>query len=839
MYMKHKNYLLFFIITLFRFMNAVAQPGTIDKSFNPLDSGYWKGNGLNGNVSESILQPDGKIIIVGSFSRYGDVITGSIARFNTDGTLDKTFKSDGTNFGIQKIVQQNDGKLLIGGGLTTYNGISRNGIARLNPDGSLDASFDPGSGFLPNRYTDVTALYILNDGKIMVGGDFTSYNGTNINRITRLQANGVLDTTFHVGTGASQYIKTFAQQADGKIIAGFGYGNASYNGVVVDQFMRLNINGTLDTDFKALSGYDAYSIIQQDDGKLIVGGYNNIVRLNADGTVDSTFKTGTGIQKKNVYDLAIQPDKKIIISGSFNTYNDKPAPGIARLNPDGSLDSSFNPGAGIDQSVFSGATIATVSLQTNGQFIIGGDLYSYNGTLRNFIARINNDGTLDKNVFNVNGSGLNGMIWHAAMQDDGKCIVGGYFKSYNGIRCNNILRLNTDGTFDNTFNSGTGTNDWVENIAIQPDGKILLGGYFSTYNGVKAIGVVRLNSDGSMDNSFISPLDSISGFNYVYVESVLLQPDGKIIVSGSFSLNGKNYIVARLLSNGQLDPSFTLSESSGYVYNGTYLQPDGKFILVGSINSFDGTSVHNIIRLNMNGTIDNTFYVATGVNSTIYDVGVQSDGKIILGGGFTSFDGVTVNRLARLNSNGTLDQTFNTGTGLNSSVWRILFQQNNKIILAGNFTSYNGTSANRIIRLNADGIMDNTFESGTGANGGIYALSLQKDGKIIIGGNFYSYNGTGRNCLARIYGDGPTAIDENENSRGINIYPNPNAGQFYVSLSESAEISITDVVGKVICIKKLPAGEETIDLTKEKNGIYFLKINTINSTKSAKVIISQ
>lgn len=830
-YMKYKNYLLISIV-IFSFLKTIAQPGTIDNTFNPLDSGYWKGNSLNNAITGSVIQPDGKTVVVGYFSRYNDIVTGGIARFNADGTLDQTFKKNGANTNILKVARQSNGKLVIGGLFNAYDGVSRSGIARLNVDGSIDTTFNPGLGLESTLLDNITAIYILADGKIMIGGQFDTYNGVSINHIARILPTGSLDTTFHVGSGADQRPLAFTEQGDGKVVVSFTDGNASYNGVTVGSLARLNTDGTLDGTFKGQFSNKINSILQQ-DGKLIVAGNHLITRLNADGTTDNSFKTNTGNTGINC--LTMQPDKKIIIAGSFSSYNNVPASSVARLDADGNVDNSFNSGNGAGTQ----ATINTVAIQANGQLVLGGDMVSYNGTFRNYIARLNTNGTLDKSVFNVAGSGLNGTIWCNPVQSDGKIIIGGLFTSFNGINLRNIARLNTDGTLDNTFNPGKGTNEWVEDIAIQPDNKIVIGGYFWKYDGTMAHGIARLNSDGSLDNGFKSPF--VDTTEIPIIERVLLQPDGKIIIAGYFSINGKNYVVARLLANGQFDPDFKLFASSTYVYSGLCLQPDGKIIVASKFKSFNGTPVNGIIRLNSDGTLDNTFHVATGVNNTIYNATLQNDGKIIITGTFTSFDVTPANHIARLNNDGTLDQTFNAGTGLDKVSWptSILFQQNNKIILGGSFTSYNGTSANRIIRLNPDGSVDNTFESGTGADGSLTGLSLQKDGKIIISGIFYSYNGTGRNHIARINGDAGVGVPENKMSPVVRVYPNPNAGQFYVSVTEPVEISITDVLGKIIFMKKLHLGEQVIDLTNENDGIYFLNVNSLNTNKSSRIVISK
>ncbi|MBI4646393.1 MAG: delta-60 repeat domain-containing protein [Bacteroidia bacterium] len=166
-----------------------------------------------------------------------------------------------------------------------------------------------------------------------------------------------------------------------------------------------------------------------------------------------------------------------------------------------------------------------------------------------------------------------------------------------------------------------------------------------------------------------------------------------------------------------------------------------------------------IVLLNVNpfaqsGSIDLSFNPGTGTTSTIFTTAIQSDGKIIIGGAFTSYNGTAINRIARLNTDGTLDGTYNPGTGASSTVRTTSIQSDGKIIIGGDFASYNGTAINYIARLNADGTLDGTFNPGTGADNDVYTTAIQSDGKIIIGGNFTSYNGTARNYIARLNTDG-------------------------------------------------------------------------------------
>lgn len=458
-------------------------------------------------------------------------------------------------------------------------------------------------------------------------------------------------------------------------------------------------------------------------------------------------------------------------------------------------------------------------------------------------------GTLDL-TFNQTdlGSGnlANGAVKTTMIQSDGKIIIGGSFTTYNGNAINRIARLNTDGSLDNTFNVGIGPNYDVNDISIQSDGKIIIGGSFTLFNGFPKVGVVRLNIDGTLDNSFynnnlVGPADPTTvNTNIVYSTSI--QSDGKIIIGGilRFQLNSSAYHkIARLNTNGSLDTSFNITLQGHPVYT-TSIQSDGKIIIGGGFSSPNGVTSYLISRLNTDGTIDNTFNVGTGPNNAVTTTSIQADGKIIIGGNFTLCHGISRNRIARLNSDGSHDTTFNPGTGANGIIRTISIQSDGKIIIGGDFTTYNGTPTNYFARLNADGTLDTAFNIGTGPNGLVRSISIQSDGKIIIGGDFTSYNGIGKNRIARINSGAALSNPSFDLSTTV-IYPNPSNGYFNIKIDDNVTtktIEVYTLLGQKIYSKQITENTSAIDLSNQSKGIYIYKINTIEGeSKSGKLII--
>ena len=235
----------------------------------------------------------------------------------------------------------------------------------------------------------------------------------------------------------------------------------------------------------------------------------------------------------------LQADGKILIGGDFTTIGGVTRNRIARLNADGTLDTGFNPNANNN--------VVSLALQADGKILIGGGFTTINGTTRNYIARLNSDGSLDTG-FNPD---TNNYVWSIAVQADGKILVGGNFTSIAGQARNFIARLNADGTFDTGFNPIVNLNSTVESFALQPDGKILIGGDFTAEGAQTRNHIARLNADGTFDVGFNPNVN-----NEVY--SITLQADGKILIGGIFTtVSGqtRNYI-ARLKNDASLDVDF-------------------------------------------------------------------------------------------------------------------------------------------------------------------------------------------------------------------------------------------------------------------------------------------
>jgi len=361
---------------------------------------------------------------------------------------------------------------------------------------------------------------------------------------------------------------------------------------------------------------------------------------------------------------------------------------------------------------------------TSPKLIIGGSFTTYNGASRNRTARINNDGSQDTSF--DPGTGASGPVFSTAVTSGGKVVIGGNFTTYYGVSSNMIAQISADGAIDPSFDPGTGTggiNPNVYSVAVQSDDKILIGGAFTTYNGTARSKIARINSNGSLDTSF-----NPGGGGSHTILAVAIQNDGKILIGGDFvTYDGTGRVrLARVNSDGSLDTSFNPGGGADNQIKSIAVQSDGKIVIGGLFTTYNGTARSRIARINSDGTLDTTFDPGTGTAGAlpdVYSVAVQSDGKIIIVGAFTTYNGTARKYIARINSDGALDTTFDHGTGAGAFVNSVAVLSNGKIAISGSFSSYNGTTRNKVAILNSDGSIDTSFDSSVGANDSAWTVA--------------------------------------------------------------------------------------------------------------------
>jgi uncharacterized delta-60 repeat protein len=363
----------------------------------------------------------------------------------------------------------------------------------------------------------------------------------------------------------------------------------------------------------------------------------------AESLLDTTFITGSGADYY-VEQVLEQPDGKVLICGLFSYYNGENRPWIARLNSDGTIDRSFNPRPNY--------WVRHMLVQPDGKIVIGGQFTEVEGFSRNRIARLNEDGSLDL-TFDV-GTGLetslataiNGdaspfIIW-SELLPDGRILALGNFRTYNGELSSGIARINPDGSRDTTFNTGSGFDIWTRFVHVLPNGDMFIGGWFNSYNGQSFNRLVKLKEDGSADTNFNAYYGDKTA-----VYSIAMQPGGKLITCGH-SLNEQGLFhreIVRLNSDGSVDESWPgrTNEKTESILQ----QSDGKLIICGYFTFVNDEWHVNLARLNADGTLDPEF--RADANFFIWTVAPARDKRILVSGGFTSIDGIPVGMVARLN----------------------------------------------------------------------------------------------------------------------------------------------------------------------------------------------
>jgi uncharacterized delta-60 repeat protein len=758
--------------------------GSLDATFNPDD---------NGRILAMAQQPNGSILLGGTFTSIGGVTRQNLARVSASGALDATFNPT-LNAAVLQILVQSDSKILIMGGFTNVDGVTRNAIARLNPDGTLDTTYNP------NPNGPVSQMALQSDGNLVIVGAFSGTQGNGASTVTVESGFAVIngDGTTNVGLpnlSADSKIDAVVIQSNQQIVVAgefTGFAPAGATTLTQRNFMaRFNPDGSLDTAFDPNFNNSVNCLALQADGRILAGGVftqldpnegatvitrNHLARLNTDGSVDTNFDPEP---LGNVTAIAVQPNGQVLVTGLFTQV--QPDLGVAlftrngfvRVNVDGSVDQSFVPNPN--------TIVNSLLVLPNGSFLAAGGFTVINGVPVDHLVLFNANGTLNASAFVASAAAVSGSsIGGIAIQPDSKILVAGSFTGLNGAVGINLARFNPDSSPDSTFNASI---DGPVNAAAVLTASVPVP--------TQAPDVAWLNANGTLRSAFGSDtIAQISGT----VEAVAVQSDGSVIVAGNFTnssgVTGNN--ILRLMPNGKLDSSYNPSPNN--LISSIALQPNGQLIIVGSFTSLSPNAVATavsrnfIARLNTNGTVDTAF--DPNANGAVSSVALQPNGQIIIGGTFSNIDPNESNtsyireNIARLNPDGSVDTSFNPNAA--GQISTITLQPNGQILVGGAFVSFqpnavgNNITRNFAARLNADGTLDNAFDPEP--NGIVNGMVLLANGQIILGGSFSTLQPElgatiiTRNNLVRVNADGSVDMTYDPNANGsVNVLtPEPN-----------------------------------------------------------------
>ena len=802
--------------------------GTVDPGFN---------SSADNTVFALVLLPDGKILVGGDFTALAGVPSQRIGRLNADGSPDTSFNAS-ANGTVRCLLAQPDGGILAGGDFTMAGGVARSRIARFNAEGSLDTSFDLGAD------NTVHSMVAQADGGVVVGGAFAMLGGQARSRIGWLKADGRLDGN-RVAV-ADNTVCALGIQSDGSLLAGGQFGTMSGQSRV--RLARLMpaipasqslVSGELGVQWlRGGGGPDAWRAILEastnggaswiglDAGTRISGGWqfgvlpelpNASVRARGFVTGGSCNGSAWFVQTTvGAPALSAQPEfvtTNALSAAGFRAAADGTAPLVWQWRKDGVdlLDSERIAGArsnvlvigrvvagdagaysvlvsnaygwvvsqaaGLtvvdpmilaqpasqeifagqnaffrvvaagtspltyqwvrDGSPLAGATesslvVPRVQWADSGrqfQVVVG----SAGGSVTSSVAVLT---TLAEGVPDSFNPGANGITRAMAVQPDGRILVGGDFTMLAGVARSYLGRLEADGRLDSTF-AAVVDNGRVNSILLHSDGGIWVGGSFTSAAGQTRPRLCRIHLDGTLDHSFNLSADA-------EVFALAEQPDGKILVGGSFTSFGGavRSKIARLNGDGSLDAAFNPGVTG--TVRSLAVQPDGKIVVGGLGNG--------IRRLLPDGSIDVTF---TGpVYPEIYALALQADGRIVLALPSMYVNGQWQYGIHRLLSDGSRDRSFTAST--DKEICSLAAQADGKLFCGGHpLMKLSGQSVMGLGRLRADGSADNRFNPAV--EGWVYSVAMQPDGAILAGGIFARVEGHPRAGLARLANTAPSS----------------------------------------------------------------------------------
>ncbi|MBT2556417.1 T9SS type A sorting domain-containing protein [Hymenobacter sp. ISL-91] len=824
---------------------APSHAQTLDPTFAPVET--WQSATVN-SVQE---QPDGKLLVAGSFTRLNGRPASGLARFNADGTLDETFatKVAVTSSGA-KVRRFANGQLLVTG--YPYLFVGGPGIVKLNADGTLAAGFNAGNE--PNG--SITTVAIQPDNKILLAGAFEYFNSTRVVGLVRLNADGSIDQNFmanlgsgftggNYGPSAAGVVSAIVVQADGKIVVGGRFDNVS--GYAIHSLVRLNAGGTVDTSFIPFPGTRPTATAQvlalasdPRTGQLVARTASlgaEVVRLTLAGQIDPTFSAALRTNDVTVGFLesdgllAIDAAGGVLLGGLFTSTTPQPArPYLVRLLPTGQVDPDFVPQRFNDQ-------LRTVQVLANGEVLAGGSFTSYGELPQASVLRLSGATAQALPGFRP-VLDEPGTVTSVAQQADGRLLIGGRFWELNGGSVNNLARLRSDGSPDATF-APTSTNGPIEKVLVLSDGRIVVSGRFTKSGNLSTVLVARLLTNGQEDTSFKVPGTLFSAISSRVV-ALAEHTDGAILIGGASLSPSITSIVYRLLADGSLDQGYA-QKVEGQL--GGYLQaigvlPDGRHYVAGFINRAGTTPAGGIVRLRADGSRDETFVPATTGGGTIWQLAVQPDNKVLIGGRFYSYNNIVRPNIARLNPDGSVDESFdaNQADGSGSSLVRDLeLQPNGKVLVAAD-----NQEDGYLHRLNADGTVDASFLGYELYNSSVTDLLVQTDGRLVTAGAFTQVGGQPRTSLARLTGGAVLHVNSSQSSAALAVWPNPVRDQLQLQLDAAAgprSVILLSVLGREVYRSTTISQQMQVPVAYLAAGIYLLRVEYADGPVTRRVVV--
>lgn len=740
--------------------------GSIDEGFSReiISTGFIAAMAFDAEIE--------KYYVGGNLQNISDIV-----RLNSDGTLDETFQPDTDINGVSHIGLQSDGKIIVIS-LTTDLG-----ILRLNQDGTIDDTFNNNIGF-DNVFFRLSDLQILADDKILFGGSFNTYNNEAVEKLIKLNADGTIDESFNF-TGrltdiAFPIINSVLPLSDGDIVISGSF-NSIYSNIA-NSIARLNSDGSLDNDF-ILSGVieDVFhrsirAVLDLDENILISGidpDFENykLLRLLSNGELDNSFTDGEAAFNRSLGTVSdpiirVRNNGEIFYSSNHSRYGDHFSQRLSKLAADGNIMTDFNADIGGKASI-------TAAKQLNdGSILLGGRYTSIDNIPANFIAKISPDGTLDTEFMDNIGNGPNRPINSIETDNNGNILLGGGFSSFNDIPASLIVRLSSDGIIDQGFSSAVASSTQgagVTEIIVLDNNQIVIGGSFNFIDNVRRNRIAILNNDGSLD-----PALNLDLSEELILQSLTLTENNNLLYAGNIRFDGGVIIGMSDLAGNNLE-NFNITYDFDDLTIGTAaVMPETGIILVSTIGT--GNEPDKVIQFETDGTLlDDTSIITRGVSGVSAIFPIDSD-NILIGGQFSTVNQVNSRGIGKVSLDGTVDREANLnlveiGNFSGPSVSSFVDLGDSEFLISGNFSKVENEdfTSTAIVNLNVPKLpssLNGQFAFNTGTT-----LSWNDNSSKETGQELYRKEGDGEfTLLATLNTDVNTYVDTDVSLTNSYIY---------------------------------------------------------------------
>lgn len=535
---------------------------------------------------------------------------------------------------------------------------------------------------------------------------------------------------------------------DGSSIIGGNF--TSVNGVPRTHIARLRANNELDTDWAPVLNGIVRALVVDADGNVIAGGAftqvnglvkNSLVRFPGTGPA---VPDPTWIPSPNgaVYAIAIGGDGSVYAGGAFTAVGGQPRNRIAKIvaGGTGSVDPDWNPSAD--------STVRTLAVDTQGGIYVGGDFQSINAVTRRNVAKLSTSGagavSLTWYVSVAGYAGPDGRITAIAVDGSDRVYVGGQFVAIGGVYRNNIARFSSGATavVDPAWNPGT--VGAVYALSLAADGWIYAGGAFSSAGNLPRRRLARIRDDGLVDATW-DP--SVDGDVFALAADV-----GKISVGGRLTGVGERVVAgfAALNDQGTADGLAQVEMASwpspGGAISRMLIQPDGHVLIAGSFSSIGGVIRRHLARIDASGKLDLEWNPSP--DGDVAAMAFDFSGRVIVGGDFTRIGGQARSGIAKVSADGsgTAEPAWNPSVG--GTVYAVAVDQQESVYLGGIFSSVGGLPRSRLAKLSEDGVVDPAWDPS--ADNGVNAIAVDAHGDILVGGYFTAVGGKTRNSIAKL-----------------------------------------------------------------------------------------